>query len=90
MKFFKILYLYILGYVDINVSGFFTERFINLCFAKSIFLWKLNRIGSCEIEARISRSDFWKIRSISRLSKCKVKITKKSGIPFILNRLPLG
>ena len=86
MKLFKILYLYILGYVDIKVSGFFTERFVNLCFAKSIFLWKLNRTGSCEIEARISRADFWKIRKIVRQSKCKVKITRKRGIPFVLNR----
>lgn len=86
MKFFRILYLYILGYVDIKVSGFFTERFINLCFAKSIFLWKLNRTASCEIEARISKSDFWKIRKIAKLSKSKVEITRKRGIPFVLNR----
>ena len=86
MKLFKILYLYILGYVDIRVSGFFTERFVNLCFAKSIFLWKLNRISSGEIEARISRSDFMKIRKIAKKSKCKVNICKKKGLPFLLNR----
>ena len=86
MKLFKILYLYILGYVDIRVSGFFTERFVNLCFAKSIFLWKLNRISSGEIQARISCSDFWKIRKIAKKSKCKVKICDKRGLPFLLNR----
>ena len=86
MKLFKILYLYILGYVDIVVSGFFTERFVNLCFAKSIFLWKLNRISSGEIEARISRKDFMRIRKIAKKSNCKVKILSKKGFPFLLNK----
>lgn len=86
MKLFKILYLYILGYVDIRVSGFFTERFVNLCFAKSIFLWKLNRVSSGEIEARISCKDFRKIRKIAKASKCKVQISSKKGMPFLLHR----
>ena len=86
MKLFKILYLYILGYVDVRVTGFFTERFVNLCFAKSVFLWKLKRVSSGEIEARISRSDFKKLKAIARASKCKVKVSRKRGIPFVLNR----
>lgn len=86
MKLFKILYLYIFGYIDIRVSGFFTERFINLCFAKSIFLWKLNRISSGEIEARIMKCDFYKLRKIAKNSKCKVKLVRKRGLPFIINR----
>ena len=86
MKIFKILYMYILGYVDIKISGYFTERFINLCFAKSIFLWKLNYISSFEIEARISVRDFKKIKKIAKTSKCKVHIDSKRGMPFLLNR----
>lgn len=86
MKLFKILYLYILGYVDIRVSGYFTERFVNLCFAKSVFLWKLNHISAFEIGARISIKDFRKIRKIAKASKCKVHIDSKKGIPFLLNR----
>lgn len=85
MKLFKIIYLYLLGYVDIKVSGYFTERFVNLCFAKSVFLWKLNYISSFEIGARISISDFRKIRAIAKASKCKIHIMSKKGIPFIIN-----
>lgn len=86
MKFLKVLYLYILGFVDISVSGFWTERFVNLCFAKSVFLWKLNRKSSTEIEARISISDFRKIRKIAKSSKCKLHICSKRGVPFLLHR----
>lgn len=85
MKLFKILYLYLLGYVDIQVSGYFTERFVNLCFAKSVFLWKLNYISSFEIKARISVRDFKKIRKIAKTSKCKIHIASKKGIPFLLH-----
>ena len=86
MKFLRILYLHIFGYIDIRVSGFFAERFVNLCFAKSIFLWKINRISSVEIEARISIKDFKRIRQIAKKSKCKVHISSKRGVPFLLNR----
>lgn len=86
MKLFKILYLYIFGYVDIKISGFFTERFVNLCFAKSVFLWKLNRISAVELGVRISIKDFKKIHKIAKTSKCKVHITSKQGIPFLLHR----
>jgi len=85
MKLFKILYLYIFGYVDIKISGYFTERFVNLCFAKSVFLWKLARISSFEIKARISIKDFKKIHKIAKASKCKVQIDSKRGIPFLLH-----
>ena len=86
MKLFKILYLYFFGYVDIRISGYFTERFVNLCFAKSVFLWKLDRISSFEIKARISISDYRKIHSIAKASKCNVHIVSKKGIPFLLHR----
>lgn len=86
MKLFKILYLYILGYVDIRVSGYFSERFVNLCFAKSVFLWKLNRVSAIEIEARISIRDFRKIHKIAKASKCKVHIESKNGVPFLFHR----
>lgn len=86
MKILRILYLYIFGYVDIKVCGFFTERFVNLCFAKSVFLWKLNRISSGEIVARISVADFKKIRKIAKTAKCKVQIASKKGMPFLLHR----
>ena len=59
---------------------------MNLCFAKSVFLWKLTRISSIEVGARISVKDFKKIHGIAKASKCKVHIASKKGIPFLLHR----
>ena len=86
MKFLKILYLYIFGYVDVRIEGFFTERFVNMCFAKGIFLWKLSRKSSIQIEARISISDFKKLHKIAKKTKCKVEISSKKGLPFLINK----
>ena len=66
----RVLYLYIFGYINIEVEGFFVERFINICISKRIFLWKLVRTRSTVMYARISLKDFKKIRKIARKTKC--------------------
>ena len=34
---------YVYGYVDIEVEGYYIERFINICASKGIYLWKTKR-----------------------------------------------
>ena len=84
--YFKILMGYILGYVTIEIEGYFTERFINLCNTKKIFLWNLKKINSGIINTNASISDFKKLKDIAKKTKCKIKICKKEGIPFFFNR----
>ena len=43
--YFKVLLNYILGYVTIEIEGYFTERFINICNNQKIFLWNMKRKG---------------------------------------------
>lgn len=82
----KILLNYILGYVNILVEGFFTERFINICMSKNIFLFNIKRDKSTIIYANVAISDFKNVVKIAKQTKCKIKIQKKSGLPFIFNR----
>ena len=86
MKFFKYLYLYILGYLNVYVEGFFIERFINICFSKKIMLWSLNRENSISLSAKISVGDFKKLRDAAKKSKCKIKLKDKKGLPFLLKK----
>lgn len=86
MNFLKIVYLYFFGYINIDVEGFFIERFINICISKKIFLWRLSRINSTKLRARIGISDFKKIHNIARKTKCKVSIDSKKGLPFLLHK----
>lgn len=84
--FIKILIYYILGYVNISVEGYFIERFINICVSKNILLWNLKRKKSSFLYANIGMKEFKKIKEIAKITKCRVKIEKKKGLPFILHR----
>ena len=82
----KIFLNYFLGYVNILVEGFFTERFINTCINKNIFLFNIKRDKSTIIYANVGIFDFKNVVKIAKQSKCRVKIQRKSGLPFLFNR----
>ncbi len=82
----KILLYYILGYVNISVEGYFIERFINICISKNILLWNLKRKKSSFLYANISMKDFKRIKQIAKTTKCRVKIEKKKGLPYLLHK----
>ena len=84
--YFKVLLSYILGYVNIEVEGYFIERFINICNSKKIFLWNMKRKYSTIIKVNIGIRDFKRIKEIANKTKCRVKIQRKRGIPFILHK----
>ena len=84
--FFKILFNYILGYVNIKIEGFYIERFINICKSKNILLWNMKREKLSILYANIGINDFKIIKSIAKTSGCNIKLNKKMGLPFIFNR----
>lgn len=84
--FFKIVLNYILGYVSISVEGYFIERFINICISKNILIWNLKRKKSSFLYANIAIKDFKKMKEIAKITKCRIKIEKKRGLPFIVHR----
>ena len=81
-----ILMSYVYGYVDIEVEGYYIERFINICASKGIYLWKTKRNKSTILCARIKREDFKKLRAICKKTQCKMKIRNKKGVSFVLGR----
>ena len=82
----KLILNIILGYVSITVEGFFTERFINICNRKKIFLWNIKRRNSTTISMNLGISDFKKVRGICKKTQCKTKINRKSGLPFVFEK----
>lgn len=83
---FKIFMYYLLGYANISVEGYFIERFINICISKNILLWNMKRKKSSFLFTNIAIKDFKKIRKVAKTTKCQIKIQKKKGLPFLLNR----
>lgn len=73
------------GYVVFSARGGFPERFINLCRLNKINLWELKSSGSV-IYACTDCGEYKRIRHCARKSGMKIKIQKKCGLPFFLNR----
>ena len=82
----KLLIRLIVGYVRIEVEGYYIERFINICTNKKILIWNLKREKGVKLYLNIGINDFKKLSAIARKTNCKVKILRKRGVPFLLNR----
>lgn len=76
----------IFGCVDIKGENGFAERFINLCTAEGIPLWDIHKRNS-EITAKTTVGGFKKIRSPARQSSMRVRLVRKHGLPFLINRI---
>ena len=72
---------YIMGYLLIEIDGYYTERFLNLCRYHKIYLWNIESIKN-NYRMNISVSDFRKLKPIIRKTKTKVRIKKRFGFPF--------
>ena len=81
-----ILLRLILGYVRVEIEGYYIERFINICQNKKILIWNLKREKGVKLYLNIGIKDFKNLKSIARKTNCKIKIKKKKGLPFMLHR----
>ena len=72
--YFKIIFYYIVGYVNIFVEGYFIEKFINICNKQKILLWNLKRDKTTIIYANVGIRDFKKLKAICKKTKCKIKM----------------
>ena len=82
----KIIFNYIIGYIRISIEGYYIERFINICRNNKITIWNLKRDKNVKLELNMGIKDLKKVAKIARQTKCKIKITRKRGLPFIFNK----
>lgn len=82
----KILFNYIIGYLRISIEGYYIERFINVCRNNKITIWNLKRDKNVKLNLNIGISDLRKVAKIAKQTKCKMKIIRKRGIPFLFNK----
>ena len=57
------------GVVTVEIEGFFTERFINLCRINNVKMWDIRNVVKGIVRFKISVSDFKKLRKIARKRK---------------------
>ena len=82
----KILFSYLLGYLKISVEGYYIERFINICKTNNITIWNLKRKENIELELNIRIREFKKVCKVAKQTRCKMKIKRKKGFPFLLHK----
>ena len=82
----KILFSYLLGYLKVSVEGYYIERFINICKTNNITIWNLKRKENIELELNIRISEFKKVCKVAKQTRCKMKIKRKKGFPFLLHK----
>ena len=74
------------GYVRIYIEGFYIEKVINICKKNNIELSNVTRNKNTLIYGDVSVVNFRALAKIAKKNKCKVKIIRKSGIPFVVRR----
>lgn len=72
---------YIDGYLQIELTGYGKERFLNLCLNKELTLWELSKNQEHYI-FYISLKEFREIKPLLKKTETRVHILKKCGLPF--------
>lgn len=77
---------YVKGMVRIRIRGAMPEKFVNLCIAQHILLWRIIKCQD-DLYANIRLSDFFQIRRIIRVSNVRISVVSYWGLPFIIKRI---
>lgn len=79
------VYKNITGYVSFFGKGVFPERFLNLCAKEQILVWDA-KADVNEIQGKMYIKDYKSIKRIAKKSCMRLHITKRHGLPFLINR----
>lgn len=78
------LYRFFCGVLELEVSGIYPEKILNLCAKNRIVVWN-SRFKKQKIRLFITVKDFKKLRKILKRSGIRVHILSKEGFPFFIN-----
>lgn len=80
---FKNIFKFLYGYVIIEVTGKYPERFVNICLYNGIGLWEV-RPADNGLVMSLMMSDLGRIRRIARKCEVRVRIrSKRSAVRFV-------
>ena len=83
---FKILFQFFCGYVNVEVEGYYIEKFLNKCINNGILVWGVKHKKTTLIEAKVGVSDYEKIKNTASYNGCIVTKIKEKGIPIIIKK----
>lgn len=74
------------GFVTLELTGDFTERFLNICMARGIVVWGVKKPQKNKMLLCLSAKDFFRLRPVAKKTKTKVKILEKRGFFIEIRR----
>ena len=84
--FFKIILNYIIGYVNIQIEGYYIERFITTSIKDGILLWNIKRKNANLVFAKVSTYQLEKLKENARRNQCLVTVKSQKGVPYLLKK----
>lgn len=79
------VYEFCRGYCEIQVEGFFVERFVNLCSIRGIKIWDIDKKTEGIISLKTYENNLCKFDELLKITRSQSKIIRKIGIPNIVN-----
>lgn len=80
------LYYFINGYLTVCADGPFPERLINICLHREMDIFDIKRCGNNRMIFKIDLKSFYDIRIPAKRTRSHVKILKRNGLPFIIEK----
>lgn len=78
---------YIKGMLEISVEGVNLERFINKCNAEGIALYNVSRERYERMRCTVESAELKRLAVINRGFRCRIRVKKRYGARFLLNRI---
>ncbi|MBO9129596.1 sporulation protein YqfD [Bacillus sp. 165] len=75
------------GHVKVRLSGRGTERFVNECVRRGIYVWNVKKVGTETITCYVMLRDVPKLRIIYRKNECDIRFIGRYGLPFFRKKL---
>ncbi|MGP4072516.1 sporulation protein YqfD [Piscibacillus sp. B03] len=69
------------GYVDVTISGRYPDLLIRHLHKQGVSFYNLEKLDASTVTVRMKYSDAFKLRSIRKDFRCKVKFHKRGGVP---------
>lgn len=82
----KKILLLLNGKVTVCADGPFTERLINICMHRGLVVRNVQKLGNNRVIFTTDADSFKQMRTPVKRTKSRVRIIKKSGLPFVLKR----
>ena len=80
------LYRFATGVLTVRITGRGVTRFMNLCIKSGIHIWNVVCADNAQFTFCMYLKDLYELKPFLRKTHVKLRIQKRTGIPFLLGQ----